>query len=178
MKISLLAAAAVILAGIALVLGYIILATPDRQTTQQPLSAQPTQTQPPPLPVEYDEELIAALKNWPSEDAPTEERTRHTDVLRAFAKDVEYLDVLADCVTTPRVVRVPYGKALTLRNQDVIAHTLADLDRPVLSASIPPGGTVEIIPSDNDISRDNEEGFFRYSCDGAPSAVGVIHIIP
>ncbi len=170
-KNHLVAGANIVLLVVALVFGYFIVSQQTgfslfQKTNNQTIS--PDLFTPLPQNSEADSTDQEVLK-WPAEDAPLEEKQRHSDLIKSLAQDSEYVDI-ADCKGKPLVTRVNRGNSLTLRNQDAATHVIRVDENNVFS--VPAGGTKEIV-----VNFKQGLGNYGYVCDGKPGPAGILFVV-
>lgn len=162
---------------IALVLGYAIYrklpsgptATPVSQPAvsepgqgNQAPSSQPTKALPPGLTPQEQ-----AVFSFPGENASSDQRAQHSELVRSLAKEGSEVQLNANCVASPFVLQVKKGDTLTFKNNDSVDHSVRhgawELLVPAKSTKT---ARVDFVPGVGDAG---------YGCDGG--AGGVLHII-
>jgi len=155
----------IVLAVIALVLGYVLW----RQARPAVAPALSTEillesTSPGASNTQFD------VLNPPSPDASPDEHARFFEEVQRLAREADFVDI-SDCTPNPQVLQVKYGSTITFRNQDTAEHTITH--NPQYQFVIPPGGTKEVAA---DFGRG--PGLYGYGCESSSGAIGMILITP
>ena len=165
----------IILAFIALVLGYAIyrerFASFDKKSVSGTQFAQTQDFQAPQSqgPALYSGDDERAVLNAPSPDAPEEERQAHFELAKSVAQDAEYLDITG-CVGSPLVLKVKGNEPISVRNDDAVEHSIG-FNNALYPISA--GGTTEVA-----FDFHSGPGLYGYGCDTSQGAAGMFLVGP
>jgi hypothetical protein len=162
-------AALVILALIAVVLGYMIFRQGSSNSTAQETPSGPESIGAVPAgDANRKQDLTSdeqAILSPPKPGSPKEDFERHAQVVAKVAREAPYLDVTG-CKAVPLVLRTKYKNSIKFKNTDTVKHAI------VLDANhvfeIPPGTTKDVF-----IDFEHGAGIYGFGCDNVPHAIGM-----
>lgn len=108
---------------------------------------------------------------WPAPDASLQEKQRHADLVRRLVQDAEFLNISSNCNIQPAVFHAILEKTFTIRNQDVVDHTITVNENNVFV--IPAGDTKNIV-ADFEQGRGN----YGFTCDSKRGVAGILAVTP
>lgn len=175
----------IVLAVIAIVLGYKIyqqtLANKTVSTTEQPQSKtkpQPTSRQitipATPQTQQPSAAEVAEVLKFPGPNATEVERKKHSDLVNKLGNQfggATFLDI-SGCNPNPVVYRVKQGSSFKVKNSDQIEHTI--YTDPIRQTKIS-ANSEQTVESKN-IGVNN--GDYGYNCDSSTNPAGIIQIVP
>lgn len=151
----------IILAFIALILGYtIIYREGGPRPGQEVKKYAPTSSE-----LRSDE---FAVLNTPGPDASEEERNRHFDIVVRLATAAEELNI-SECTPTPVVMTIKEGETLIVRNDDSVDRSIVFDQENIYP--IPARSTQKIAGL-----FERGLGIYGYGCDSLPTAVGMFFV--
>lgn len=106
--------------------------------------------------------------NVPGPDSSQEERARYGKLIAGVEKE-SFSVTLTNCLPDPLVLLVKEGSTFTILNRDAEEHTLTFAGEPIYIAA---NSSQKVVA---DFGRG--QGFYGYTCDGAPGSSGVFHVI-
>ncbi|MCH7524525.1 MAG: hypothetical protein IIC74_05835 [Bacteroidetes bacterium] len=108
---------------------------------------------------------------WPAQNASSEEKQRHADLIRRVAQDSEFLSINSDCSMQPAVFRVTLEESFTIRNQDDVGHTITVNEDNIF---VVPAGSTKNVIADFGQGRGN----YGFLCDSKQGVAGILVVAP
>ena len=108
---------------------------------------------------------------WPAQNASSEEKQRHADLIRRVAQDSEFLSINSDCSMQPAVFRVTLEESFTIRNQDDVGHTITVNEDNIF---VVPAGSIKNVIADFGQGRGN----YGFLCDSKQGVAGILVVAP
>ncbi len=169
-----------VLALVALVLGYLIIApqksgapaAPPPSAEEPSRNATTTPSAAPSAPrdlsrLSEDERKVLMT---PQQTSSEEEKRKHFELAGRISRETDKLDI-AGCLGNPVVIRVKDNSTFTIANSDTIAHTIQiNSEHQYL---VPAKGTVAV-----KASFGFGAGAYGYGCDNSQGAAGIFFVIP
>lgn len=160
----------VILAGIAIVLGYAIY---KKGVTFPSFPIGPgTETKTPPPSMRGSDDVFV----FPAPNAPQEDRDRHRASVEALAKESDVLDA-TDCKVNPLVLKTGYGKSITVKNSGASAVEIQYAKTKILA--LEPKAKKEVVLSEFlGLAPSVSGGFWiaGYTCNHQPNLSGIFYL--
>lgn len=159
----------IILSGLvimAVVLGYAIYQQKSSYKRPAVAPSDSVSKLPPTLNLSSDEAKVLSISGSSTE----EEKKQNYALAVSISKEADFLDI-ANCTTSPVVLRLKEGASLKVRNKGSVAHSIAFNDKqiyPVLA-----GSTIEVKDAFT-----QGPGLYGYGCDKLVGAKGMVYIVP